>query len=159
MNQWAGRLVMALGAKDKVEIGAYRIDGKIVVGLWVPPGATDADFARCGREESVLESPDVFKITKAYAVDQSAYTGTVRLNPGLPAGASTSAQAVTMTWSLHDGEYHSFGIAYPGAVYSTFNLAKGEGHGIAVYTVVADVLAGRWLSDGSMELGNETLRG
>src|SRR5438132_1118950 len=38
---FAGRLVMAFGAKDKVEIGAYRIDGMKVTGMWVPPGAGD----------------------------------------------------------------------------------------------------------------------
>ena len=158
---WAGRLVMAFGAKDKVEIGAYRIEGENVVGLWVPPGARDDDFGKCGREESVLESQELFRITKAYAVDQSAYSGTVRLNPGLPPGAKgnvDTARAVRMTWNLHDGNYHSFAIAYADAVYSTFNLASGEGHGIAVYTVAGDVLNGLWLNNESMKLGEEMLR-
>lgn len=157
---FAGRLVMAIGARDKVEIGAYRIEGKNVVGMWVPPGAKDDDFAKCGREESVVESPGVWKITKAHAVDQSAYTGTVRVTPmdGGDLASSKDATPVKMAWSLHDGEYHSFGLAYADAVYSTFNLAKGEPHGIAVYTATGDVLNGVWLSDGSTKLGSEMLR-
>jgi hypothetical protein len=157
---FAGRLVMAFGARDKVEIGAYRIEEKNVTGMWVPPGAKDDEFAKCGREGSVLEAPGVWKITKAHAVDQSAYTGTVRVTP-MDAGdlaSSTDGTPVKMTWSLHDGEYHSFGLAYGDAVYSTFNLARGEPHGIAVYTAAGDVLNGVWLSDGNTKLGSEMLR-
>ena len=78
---FAGRLVMAFGAKDKVEIGAYRVNGREVSGIWVPPGASDDDFARCGREESVVEAEGVWKIRRARAVDGSEYTGTVTLTP------------------------------------------------------------------------------
>src|SRR5947208_59617 len=45
---FGGRLVMAFGEKDKVEIGAYLLEGKAVHGLWVPPGAADEDYGNCG---------------------------------------------------------------------------------------------------------------
>jgi hypothetical protein len=155
---FSGRLVMAFGVKDKVEIGAYQITGKNVVGTWVPPGAADVDFSNCGREESVIESPGVFKITQAYAVDKSAYTGAVRLTPADGTFLDRPPTPVKMTWTLHDGEYNSFAIAYPNAVYSTFNLAPGEPHGIAVYDIAGDTLNGVWLSDAGLILGSETLR-
>jgi hypothetical protein len=155
---FAGRLVMAFGEKDKVEIGAYRIEGGKVVGMWVPPGAADSDLAKCGREESIVESPGVWKITKAHAVDQSAYTGIVRLTPADGASFDRPPTPVKMTWSLHDGEYHSFGLAYSDAVYSTFNLAKDQPHGIAVYEIDGQTLRGAWLRDGSMKLGSEMLK-
>src|SRR5678815_1422204 len=49
---WAGRLVLAYGPKDKVEIGAYRIQEDQMTGLWVPPGAAGSDYAECGHEHS-----------------------------------------------------------------------------------------------------------
>src|SRR5690348_1920351 len=57
---FAGRFVMAFGEKDKVEIGAYLLEGKMVHGLWVPPGAADADYGNCGYEESVADAPGVW---------------------------------------------------------------------------------------------------
>src|SRR5438105_3503926 len=44
---FADRLVMAIGPKDKVEIGAYAVAGDKMEGLWIPPGSTDDDFAKC----------------------------------------------------------------------------------------------------------------
>ena len=159
---FGGRVVMAFGAKDQVEIGAYRINGREVMGMWVPPGASDADLARCGREESLAEADGVWKIQRAQAVDGSAYAGTVTLTP--PAGMSFRQRPtpVKMTWSLHDGEYFSFGLAYDDAVYSTFNLAKGQPHGLAVYEPGSDGLAGEWvgrvLEGSESAVGSETLR-
>src|SRR5437868_637621 len=57
---FAGRLVMAFGPKDKVEIGAYEIAGDTLRGLWVPPGAGHENFDECGREESVGGHDDVW---------------------------------------------------------------------------------------------------
>ena len=156
---FAGRLVMAFGAKDKVEIGVYRIDGMEVTGMWVPPGAADEDFARCGREISAVEAPGTWQIKQARAVDGSEYRGTVRLVPAEGAAGPTRPTPVHMTWSLHDGEYHSFGLAYDDAVYSTFNLAAGRPHGLAVYERDGNGdWHGRWMTDAQAALGTETLR-
>jgi hypothetical protein len=155
---FAGRLVMAFGAKDKVEIGAYHLDGKTVHGMWVPPGAADEDFSKCGREESVVESPGVWRIHKAHAVDQSAYTGAVHLEPIASANPLQRPTPVRMTWKLHDGEYHSFGLAYEDAVYSMFNLADGKPGGVAVYELHENQWRGRWMTDPGSPLGIEVLQ-
>src|SRR6476661_7799244 len=42
---FAGRLVMAYGPKDQVEIGAYTTEGAQLRGLWVPPGASMDDLS------------------------------------------------------------------------------------------------------------------
>jgi hypothetical protein len=149
---------MALGAKDKVEIGAYHLDGKSVHGMWVPPGAADEDFSRCGREESVVESANAWRIHKAHAVDQSAYTGTVHVEPVTTANPLQRPTPVRMTWMLHDGEYKSFGLAFEDAVYSTFNLAEGEPGGVAVYEMHENQWRGRWISDAQSPLGIEVLQ-
>ena len=156
---FAGRLVMAFGAKDKVEIGAYHLDGQNVHGMWVPPGAADENFEKCGREESVVEAEHVWRIHKAHAVDQSAYTGTVHLTPAASANPLQRPTPVKMTWKLHDGEYHSFGLAYEDAVYSTFNLAKDQPGGLAVYEMHENEWRGRWLvGDADSPMGIEVLR-
>jgi hypothetical protein len=152
------RLVMAFGARDLVEIGAYDLRGDQVHGMWVPPGAADEDLSKCGREESVVESPGVWRIRQAKAVDGSAYTGVVRLTPAKGASFENPPTPVVMTWSLHDGEYGSFGLAYSNAVYSTFNLSKDEPrHGVAAYEVRQNLLVGRWLEAGAAVTGSETL--
>jgi hypothetical protein len=155
---FAGRLVMAFGAKDKVEIGAYHLDGMNVHGMWVPPGAADEDFARCGREESAVESEHVWRIHKAHAVDQSAYTGSVHATPVTGASPVQRPTPVRMSWKLHDGEYNSFGLAYEDAVYSTFNLAKDQPGGVAVYEMHDSEWRGRWMVDADTPLGVEVLR-
>ena len=63
-----------------------------------------------------------------------------------------------MTWKLHDGDYHSFGLAFEDAVYSTFNLAKGQPHGLAVYERHENEWRGRWIVDPDRPLGIGTLR-
>jgi len=154
---FAGRLVMAFGAKDQVEIGAYHLDGKDVHGLWVPPGAADDDFSKCGREESTAESERVWRIRKAHAVDQSAYTGSVHVEPVLGSNALAPPTPVRMTWKLHDGEYQSFGLAFEDAVYSTFNLAKDSAGGVAVYESHGNQWRGRWMRGVDSPMGIEVL--
>ena len=155
---FSGRLVMAFGEKDKVEIGAYLLEGKTVHGLWVPPGAADADYGNCGYEESVADAPGVWTIRSAIAIDGSKYHGTVRLDPPAWATSAVRPTVVKMTWNLHDGDYHSFGLAYEDAVYATFNLAAGQPNGVAVYAIGGDALDGVWIAGGQDDLGTETLR-
>jgi hypothetical protein len=62
-----------------------------------------------------------------------------------------------MAWKLHDGEYHSFGLAFADAVYSTFNLAKDQPGGLAVYETHGNEWRGRWMVDADTPLGIEVL--
>jgi hypothetical protein len=149
-------LVLAFGPKDKVEIGAYRRAGEMMQGVWVPPGAVD--LAACGHEPSTGGAGGVWTISRALAIDNQPYHGTLRIEPA-GGGDAHAPVAARMTWTLHDGEYKSFGLDCGDAIFSTFNFEPGTPHGIAVYERSdAQTLRGTIMTDASMALGHETLR-
>jgi hypothetical protein len=127
------RLVVCFGPADKTEIGAYSVVGNKVLGLWVPPGADQADYSACGVEESNQGSDLAWRITRAVAIDGSAYAGKVVRTPLHGAVVGVVPVPVHLTWLLEDGEFRSFGLDFGGAVYSMFCLAPEAEHGLAVY--------------------------
>jgi hypothetical protein len=158
-----GRLAVAYGPHDKVEIGVYRVDGPRLHGLWVPPGAAGDDCAGCGIEENsshVGGTDGVLMIERAVAIDGSSYEGTLAVTP--MAGPSRDAphpRPVTLEWKLNDGEYTSFGIAFPDAIYTTFSFEPERPYAVAVYQPVADgALRGVILYKGATSFAPETLR-
>lgn len=126
-----GKLLIATGPKDKVEIGAYRIQGDRLSGIWVPPGAKGCDLAMCGREESIRGDNDSFHIQKAHAVDQMPYTGSLTLTYLDPPEVAT--RRVKFNWRLHDGDYASFGLAADDVLVSTFNFEPDTPFAIGLY--------------------------
>jgi hypothetical protein len=154
---FAGRLVMAFGAKDKVEIGAYHLDGQSVHGIWFPPGATDDNFDRCGWEENVVEAERVWRIHRARGVNQPSYSGTVHPAPVVSANPLQRPMPLRMTWKLNHGEFRSVGLGYEDTVYSMFNFAKDQPAGLAVYEMHENEWRGRWMVDADTPLGVEVL--
>jgi hypothetical protein len=156
---FAGRLVVAYGPRDKVEIGAYRVDGDRLDGLWVPPGASSDDCAGCGSESSISEGDGVWRIDRAVAIDGSAYHGTLTIAPMQPPNAE-GPRAVRMQWKLHDGDYSSFGIAFADAIYTTFSFEPEKPYAVAVYEPDSScaVLDGVWLGSDEESLRRERLR-
>ena len=126
------RLLIAWGPKDKVEIGAYRITGERMSGIWVPPGATGESLAICGRENSRLISPGEWEIEEARAIDQQPYTGRVRVSEP-PESTPPKHQPVSVQWKLHDGDYESFALKLNDLMVATFSFQPELPHGIAVY--------------------------
>src|SRR5438045_6926890 len=59
------RLLIAWGPKDKVEIGAYRITGDSMHGIWIPPTAAGVDLTICGHEWSVRVGDNGWRIAQA----------------------------------------------------------------------------------------------
>lgn len=163
---FAGRLVMAFGPKDKVEIGAYTLVGDELTGLWVPPGASDEDFTKCGNERSRRSgAPNTFEIQKAHSIDGSAYHGKVVIapveNPASSARPLTASapRPVRFTWNLHDGDYHSFGLAYADAIFTTFSFEPDKPHGIAVYEPASGGdLMGTLIDKAALTVWTEVLR-
>lgn len=169
---WAGRLVMAFGPLNKVEIGAYQIApagvtagvaGGVaegvggVTGLWVPPGADQSDFSACGVERSIPQPDGTWKISHAYAIDKSEYAGHIHR---IPFDVTASLpRALKMHWQLEDGDFHSFAIEYADALYATFSFEPEKPHGIAVFEPPAGERAWRGysLSLGQAALTTETL--
>jgi hypothetical protein len=153
---FAGRLVMAFGPKDKVEIGAYECEAHQLRGLWVPPAAASDDLSGCGKEHSQSTGTGVWLISEAVAIDGNAYHGTVTITQR--PDDDEDPCPVQIDWKLHDGEYHSFGLQYPDALYTTFSFEPEKPYGIAVYEITADTLDGEWLSSGGgMTVGIEAL--
>lgn len=132
---WGKRLVVVFGPKDQVEIGAYKLEGKSITGLWVPPGADQGDFSACGVELSEVDATDasIWRITRAKAIDGSEYAGKVEREPIHGTAATGWPRAVQMLWRLKDGEFRSFGLEYEKAVYSTFCLEPESEFGLGVY--------------------------
>lgn len=126
-----GRLVIAMGPKNKVEIGAYHLSGKRLEGVWVPPGAKGCDLAMCGRESSLLDFDTTFAIDTAHAVDQMPYTGRISLRYLDP--EAVTVRRVKFDWTLHDGEYASFGLASGDVLVSTFNFEPNTPFAIGLY--------------------------
>jgi hypothetical protein len=154
---WAGRLVLAYGPKDKVEIGAYRIEGDQLTGLWVPPGAAGADYAECGHEHSTRGAGDIWTITQAHAIDQAPYSGSLQVTP-LEVLSGSAPAAVKIEWHLHDGNYSSFGLKFAEAMYTTFSFEPEKPYGVAVYEQAGDELAGTWIDSNGQRVGMETLQ-
>jgi hypothetical protein len=152
---FAGRLVMAYGPKDKVEIGAYTHDPNQLRGLWIPPGAASEDLTGCGHENSVSTGTGIWLISDAVAIDGNAYSGTLSITQ--KPDDDEDPNPVTMDWKLHDGEYHSFGLQYPDAIYTTFSFEPDQPHGIVVYEGKAASLIGWRLSNTSMIAHRESL--
>lgn len=154
---WKSRLVVAFGPLNKVEIGAYDISPSMVVGLWVPPGADQADYLACGVERSIPQADQSWKITEAIAIDQTPYSGSIYREPAGTDGQSLP-RALKMHWRLADGDFHSFAIEYADAIYATFSFEPEKPHGIAVYIPAS---SGPWpgysLSLGENALTAETL--
>lgn len=126
-----GRLLLATGPRDKVEIGAYCRSGEKLVGIWVPPGAKGCDLAFCGRELSHRVGDCTFQIDDAHAVDQMPYTG--RLTLDYVDDDSHAVRRVKFNWSLHDGEYSSFGLASGEILVSSFNFEPSQAFAIGLF--------------------------
>lgn len=155
---FAGRLVMVFGPKDKVEIGAYTLVGDQLAGLWVPPGAVDDDFSKCGNELSRrTAAPNSFEIQQAHSIDGSAYTGKVTTEPA-SASDTTQPRPVRFTWNLHDGDYHSFGLAFADAIFTTFSFEPDKPYGVAVFELGKDGWHGTYLRNDSLDRGSMTVR-
>ena len=162
---FAGRLVMAFGPQDKVEIGAYELtdEGRTLRGLWVPPGATRDDDTGCGREissaaEHATASTGVWTITDAVAIDGQPYHGTLTIRPvGAPMRSDTPVP-IQLTWDLHDGQYESFGLSYPDALFTTFSFEPDKPYGLIVYAPTGDALRGVRRDSGADATGAETIR-
>jgi hypothetical protein len=154
---WAGRLVLAYGPKDKVEIGVYRIEQDQLTGLWVPPGAAAADYGECGHEHSTRGAGDIWTITEAHAIDQSPYSGSLEVTR-LDVLQGSAPAAVKIEWHLHDGNYSSFGLNYADAMYTTFSFEPEKPYGVAVYEEAGDELTGTWIDSNGQRVGTETLK-
>ncbi len=128
---YRGRLLIATGPQGKVEIGAYHLSGNRLSGIWVPPGAKGCDIAMCGLETSHRAGDNTFEIDKAHAVDQQPYTGRLSLSYLDP--ESSHVRRVKFAWSLHDGEYSSFGLACGEILVSTFNFEPNTPFAIGLY--------------------------
>jgi hypothetical protein len=152
---FAGRLVMAYGPKDKVEIGAYTHEVNQLRGLWVPPGAATDDLNGCGREHSISTGTGIWMIDDAVAIDGNAYAGTLAI--AQKPDDDEDPCPVTMDWKLHDGEYHSFGLQYPDAIYTTFSFEPEKPYGILVYEGKPASLLGWNLSSATMIAHEEML--
>jgi hypothetical protein len=143
---FAGRLVIAFGPKDKVEIGAYRVSGNSMEGVWVPPAADD--LTKCGREKSAGGKDGVWTITEAIAIDNTAYTGTVHVKPIQGVDATKRPTPVEIEWRLHDGNYRSFGFACDDAMYTTFSFEPEKPYCLAVFDPRADGgFEGMWMTN------------
>jgi len=129
-----GRLLIAWGPKDKVEIGAYRITGDSMHGVWIPPAATGDDLSACGSEKSVRVSENEWRIEQAHDLEKKPYTGTITIEPV----SGDQPRIVKILWTLHDGEYRSFGLRGEDWMVSTFNFEPGTPHAIAAYETTAD---------------------
>lgn len=151
-----GRLLIATGPKDKVEIGAYHLSGNRLEGIWVPPGARGCDLAICGREVSRRTREDTFEIEAAHAVDQMPYTGRLALTYDDPEAAGV--RRVKFHWSLHDGEYESFGLASAEILVSTFNFESGSAFSIGLYEPHGREWRGTIARSDSPGVTHETLR-
>lgn len=151
------RLLIAWGPKDKVEIGAYRISGEKMTGIWVPPGAKGEDLSACGSEVSQRTSPGEWKIEKAHAIDQQPYTGTVMIAEP-PPSFPPQYQPVQVTWKLHDGDYHAFGLKFEDFMVTTFSFAPEERHGISAYSATPSGWEGVQLWKDEAGLAREQLR-
>lgn len=150
-----GRLLIATGPKDKVEIGAYRLTGDTLTGIWVPPGAKGCDLAMCGREVSRRVDTDTYEIESAHAVDQQPYTGKLRLSYLDP--ESTPVRRVRFNWSLHDGDYSSFGVAHGDVLVGTFNFEPGTPYAIGLYVAENERWVGSIAHHGEEQLSHESL--
>jgi hypothetical protein len=151
-----GRLVIAMGPKDKVEIGAYHRSGNRLEGIWVPPGAKGCDLAVCGREVSRLDFDTTFTIDQAHAVDQMPYTGRVSLDYLDP--ESVPVRRVKFNWSLHDGEYSSFGLAAGEILVSSFNFEPETPFAIGLYEPHNGQWRGTIAHSDHPDLSHETLK-
>lgn len=136
-----GRLLIAWGPKDKVEIGAYRVVHEELLGVWVPPGATGDDLSACGIEVSRSMGTDQWEIQRAHAIDQLPYTGQLSIKSAGP-GDVGGYQRVDLSWALNDGVYTSFALRRGPFMVSTFSFEPEKPYAISVY-----------------ELGNNTLIG
>lgn len=155
---WAGRLVIVWGPLNRTEIGAYEIKGASVTGLWVPPGADQADYSACGLELSDVDAkdPSIWRISRAYAIDKSAYAGKIERSAMLGTAANASPKPVQMLWRLEDGEFRSFGLDFGAAVYATFCLEPESPFGLGVYDL--KTLQGTALTSDGLGATAETLR-
>ena len=147
------RLLIAWGPKDKVEIGAYRIDRDSMQGLWIPPAATGIDTIACGEEHSKRVDDNTWEIERAYDLEKNAYTGTITIEPV----SSDQPQVVTILWNLHDGEYRSFGLRGDGWMVSTFNFAPEFPHAIAAYEPIRDGWKGELIWNDAQQVCREML--
>ena len=149
------RLLIAWGPKDKVEIGAYTIQGDSMHGIWIPPAANGADLSACGQEKSVRVAENEWRIEQAHDLEHKPYTGTISIQPvsdGRP-------RIVEIVWRLHDGEYRSFGLMGDGWMVSTFNFEPELQNAIAAYDRIPDGFKGVQIWKGDRALGQETLLG
>lgn len=151
---FAGRLVIAFGPKDKMEIGAYRVGKNQMEGLWVPPAADD--LIKCGREQSGGGKDGVWTITKAIAIDNTEYTGSVIVKPVQGADAAHRPTPVELEWRLHDGNYRSFGLVYDDAMYTTFSFEPDKPHGIILFEARGDRFEGTLMRN-DLSRGSETM--
>lgn len=155
---FAKRLVVCFGPLNQTEIGAYTVTPAEVRGLWVPPGADQADFSACGVEVSTPDQtdPSVWRISAAIAIDNTTYAGKVERTLLHGANPALSPKPVHMLWRLDDGEFRSFALDFGNAVYSTFCFQPEQPHGLAVYAL--DSLAGFSLTSTSGTLTSERLQ-
>jgi hypothetical protein len=147
------RLLVAWGPKDKVEIGAYTIQGDSMQGIWIPPAASGNDLSACGQEKSVRVAENEWRIEQAFDLEHKPYTGTISVqvvSDGTP-------RIVEILWRLHDGEYRSFGLLGEGWMASTFNFEPGSPNAIAAYERIPDGFKGVQLWKDQRTLGHETL--
>ncbi len=151
-----GRLLIASGPKDKVEIGAYHLSGNRLEGIWVPPGAKGCDIAVCGLEVSRRVRENTFQIESAHAVDQMPYSGSLTLTYLDP--ESVPVRRVKFGWSLHDGEYASFGLASGEILVSTFNFEPNTPFSIGLYEPHGSQWRGVIAHSGTDTLSHESLR-
>lgn len=151
-----GRLLIASGPRDKVEIGAYHLSGNRLEGIWVPPDARGDDLAICGRELSRRKHENTFEIETAHAVDQMPYTGTLSLSYLDP--ESVPVRRVKFNWSLHDGNYSSFGLASAEILVSTFNFEPGTRFSIGLYEPHGGDWRGTIAHSDSDSVSHETLK-
>jgi hypothetical protein len=123
------RFAIAIGPKDKMEIGAYQISGDRATSLWVPPAAKGDDLKICGREQLVKASDSVWRIEQAVAIDNSSYSGTIEVKPVTPT-SDNKPGIVAVTWNLNDGVFASFALRYPDGLLSCWNVGDKAPHGI-----------------------------
>jgi hypothetical protein len=135
------RLLIACGPEKKVEIGAYRITGDRMHGIWIPPDAAGDDLSACGQEQSVRVDSQTWKIQQAHDLEKKSYTGSITVRP-IGTSSPDEPQMVRILWKLHDGDYNSFGLLGDDWMVSTFNFAAGTDHAIAAYEKSSDGWSG-----------------
>ncbi len=143
-----GRIAIAFGPKDKMEIGAYTIAGNRATSLWIPPAAKGESLSICGQEKLIKRNETIWNIEEARSIDGSSYSGYLEIAPLKPG-------MVGMTWNLADGKFESVGLKFDDAIFSCWNVGDAAEHGIIVLDPQGSSYNATIITKGQNTLRNE----